>query len=156
MIYNTELAHGAFLLDAEVKKAIKDELRALLATSGSAVVGLAQQLSHMVHPGMAAAAAAAGAVLPSRASIALQHLVLREVRSMHVGSSSSLESDLSDTVRQAPHSFTEGSRPPSLTQPTKLGAEKSWTAGTASGDAGCDVSACATGDQTSAAAKKTE
>jgi hypothetical protein len=42
VMYNSELTHGAFLLDYEVKQAIVTEMRGLLARSGSAVVGLAR------------------------------------------------------------------------------------------------------------------
>jgi hypothetical protein len=74
---NEELTHGAFLLNKEVKQAIQLELQALLASSGSAVFGLARQLSVLVHP-----AAAAGAALTNKASI-----VLRRVHSLHHGGS---------------------------------------------------------------------
>eukprot|EP00879_Flechtneria_rotunda_P012361 GHRR01012908.1.p1 GENE.GHRR01012908.1~~GHRR01012908.1.p1 ORF type:complete len:712 (+),score=258.73 GHRR01012908.1:229-2364(+) len=42
VMYNSDLTHGAFLLDTEVKQAIMAEMRGLLARSGSAVVGLAK------------------------------------------------------------------------------------------------------------------
>lgn len=74
---NEELTHGAFLLNREVKQAIQMELQALLASSGSAVFGLARQLSVLVQP-----AAAAGAALSNKASI-----VLRRVHSLHHGGS---------------------------------------------------------------------
>lgn len=85
---NEELTHGAFLLNKEVKQAIRLELQALLATSGSAVVGLAHQLSTLVHP-----AAAAGAALPSKASVAVRQALrkvqsLRPQRSSNAGSGS--------------------------------------------------------------------
>lgn len=75
--YNEMLTHGAFLLNKEVKKAIRMELQALLASSGSAVAGLAKQLSTLVHP-----AAGAAAALPSRASSAMMQ-TLRKVQSLH-------------------------------------------------------------------------
>eukprot|EP00775_Hariotina_reticulata_P003336 gene3336-3612_t len=40
--YNPELTHGEFLIKSEVKQAIMDEVRGMLARSGSAVVGLAR------------------------------------------------------------------------------------------------------------------
>ncbi|WIA31944.1 hypothetical protein OEZ86_002801 [Tetradesmus obliquus] len=40
--YNTDLTHGEFLIKSEVKQAIMGELRAMLARSGNAVVGLAR------------------------------------------------------------------------------------------------------------------
>jgi hypothetical protein len=40
--YNQELTHGEFLLRSEVKRAIMEEVRGMLARSGSAVVGLAR------------------------------------------------------------------------------------------------------------------
>lgn len=39
--FNKELSHGEFLVKSEVKTAIMEELRGMLARSGSAVVGLA-------------------------------------------------------------------------------------------------------------------
>jgi hypothetical protein len=56
--YNQDLTHGAFLLNKEVKQAVRAELMTLLASSGKAVVGLARQLSIMVQP----------ALLPNQAS----------------------------------------------------------------------------------------
>jgi hypothetical protein len=73
---NEQLTHGAFLLNKEVKQAIRLELQALLASSGSAVFGLAHQLSTLVHP-----AAAAGAALPTKASVAVRQ-ALRKVQSL--------------------------------------------------------------------------
>jgi hypothetical protein len=96
--YNEMLTHGAFLLNKEVKQAIRLELQALLATSGSAVAGLARQLSTLVHPGAAAAA------LPSRASVAVRQ-VLRRVQSLHPGigraSTSTGESPSDAVLKQA-------------------------------------------------------
>jgi hypothetical protein len=40
--YNRDLTHGEFLFKFEVKQAIMEEMRAMLARSGSAVVGLAR------------------------------------------------------------------------------------------------------------------
>lgn len=40
--YNRDLTHGEFLIKSEVKQAIMEEVRAMLARSGSAVVGLAR------------------------------------------------------------------------------------------------------------------
>lgn len=40
--YNKELTHGEFLVKSEVKQAIMEELRGMLARSGSAVVGFAR------------------------------------------------------------------------------------------------------------------
>ncbi len=76
--YNEMLTHGAFLLNKEVKQAIRLELQTLLATSGSAVAGLAKQLSTLVHPTAAAAA------LPTRASTVVRQ-ALRKVQSLHPG-----------------------------------------------------------------------
>jgi hypothetical protein len=80
---NEELTHGAFLLNKEVKQAIRLELQALLASSGSAVFGLAHQLSTLVNP-----AAAAGAALPTKASVAVRQ-ALRKVQSLRPQMSSS-------------------------------------------------------------------
>lgn len=91
---NEELTHGAFLLNKEVKQAIRLELQALLATSGSAVFGLAQQLSFLVQP--AAAAAAAGAAMPGKTSSAVLHAVhstIRKVQSLHPAGGSTSGTD---------------------------------------------------------------
>lgn len=42
MHFNKELTHGEFLIKSEVKQAIMEEIRGMLAHSGSAVVGLAR------------------------------------------------------------------------------------------------------------------
>lgn len=165
VIYNSELAHGAFLLDAEVKQAIKDSLKSLLATSGSAVVGLAQQLSTLVQPGAAAAAAAAGSVLPATASSALQY-VLRQVHSMHPemgpgrmdDSVLGVAADGSDPVRR---SMSDGPRSHSIGQgkagqgaaAASVAEAKGAQLGLA-GDAGCDVGAHSSSDQAQQQTKK--
>jgi hypothetical protein len=43
-MYNHELTHGAFLFNAEVKATIVQEVRTMLARSGSAVVHVARPL----------------------------------------------------------------------------------------------------------------
>lgn len=40
--YNQDLTHGEFLIKSEVKQAIMEEVRTMLARSGNAVVGLAR------------------------------------------------------------------------------------------------------------------
>jgi hypothetical protein len=42
--YNRDLTHGEFLIKSEVKQAIMEEVRSMLARSGSAVVGLARPM----------------------------------------------------------------------------------------------------------------
>lgn len=41
-MYDADLTHGEFLIKSEIKQAIMDEVRGMLARSGSAVVGLAR------------------------------------------------------------------------------------------------------------------
>jgi Arc/MetJ-type ribon-helix-helix transcriptional regulator len=129
---NEDLTHGAFLLNKEVKQAIRAEVRALLASSGSTIMGLAQQLSVLVQP-----AAAAGAGLQSRASSVVRS-ALRRVQSVHLGSGRRRSSGdgsrspegagLGRHKRKPSNSFTEGCR-------TELGAsqQKSGSAGAAAG-----------------------
>jgi hypothetical protein len=50
VLYEPDLAHASFLLNAEVKQALREEVKAVLARSGNAVAGLAMQLSRYVKP----------------------------------------------------------------------------------------------------------
>jgi hypothetical protein len=91
VVYNPELAHGAFLLVPEVKAAILGQLKQLLASSGNAVAGLGRGLTSLLLSrtytltgpgGSSSVAPGAGGrrALPTLASVASGLLASRKSR----------------------------------------------------------------------------
>jgi hypothetical protein len=88
VVYNPELAHGAFLLVPEVKAAIMGQLKQLVASSGNAVAGLGRGLGSLLSrtytltgPGSSVAPGASGRrQLPTLASVASGLLASRKSR----------------------------------------------------------------------------